>query len=347
MKITLQTKSGTFTFDAEPGENLLYAGLRQGLTLPYECGTGTCGTCRARFADGETELMWSEAPGLARLRQDKGDILLCQAHAKSDCLARIPAEISDAPQRHHVPGYRHGVIDRVARLTHDVMHFEMTFDAPLSFEAGQFVTLILPGISGARAYSMINHATSTDRLSFVIKQKPDGGVSNWLFEDDRTGATVDLFGPLGQATFRPDESRSIVCIAGGSGIAGMMAILEHAVATEHFSKHRGDVFFGVRRLKDGFYLAELNALAARAGENLKITLALSDEVAPQEAHPHHPNIKLASGFVHEVAEAGMAGRTDDLTGYVAGPPPMVDGALKMLIAQLRLPPEFIRYDKFS
>jgi toluene monooxygenase electron transfer component len=127
----------------------------------------------------------------------------------------------------------------------------------------------------------------------------------------------------------------------------MMAILEHAVAAEHFRNHRGDVFFGVRTLNDGFYLAELNALAERAGENLKITLALSDEVASQPAHPHHPNIKLASGFVHEAAEAGLAGRQDDLIGFVAGPPPMVDGALKMLIAQLRLPPEFIRYDKFS
>ena len=44
MKVKVQTKSGQFDFECEQDENLLYAGLRNGLTLPYECATGTCGT---------------------------------------------------------------------------------------------------------------------------------------------------------------------------------------------------------------------------------------------------------------------------------------------------------------
>jgi toluene monooxygenase electron transfer component len=43
----------------------------------------------------------------------------------------------------------------------------------------------------------------------------------------------------------------------------------------------------------------------------------------------------------------LAERHDDVIAYVAGPPPMVDGALKALIAQGGLSPQQIRYDKFS
>ena len=91
MKITAQTKSGIFAYDCAAGENLLYAGLRQGITLPYECGTGTCGTCRARVMEGEVALAWREAPGLAKLKLEKRDILLCQARAGSDCVVRVPS----------------------------------------------------------------------------------------------------------------------------------------------------------------------------------------------------------------------------------------------------------------
>ena len=58
-------------------------------------------------------------------------------------------------------------------------------------------------------------------------------------------------------------------------------------------------------------------------------------------------MKLAGGMVHEVASRAMAGRYDDLMAYVAGPPPMVDGALRTLITQGGLSPSAIRYDKFG
>ena len=36
MKVTVETKEGARTFACEPGENILYAGLRSGAELPYE-----------------------------------------------------------------------------------------------------------------------------------------------------------------------------------------------------------------------------------------------------------------------------------------------------------------------
>lgn len=34
------------------GERLLFAGLRSGLDLPYECASGVCGSCQAQVVNG-------------------------------------------------------------------------------------------------------------------------------------------------------------------------------------------------------------------------------------------------------------------------------------------------------
>ena len=68
MRIVVEAKNGTRDFTCEPGEKILHAGLRSGVELPYECATGTCGTCKARLVSGRTESEWPEAPGRRYLK---------------------------------------------------------------------------------------------------------------------------------------------------------------------------------------------------------------------------------------------------------------------------------------
>jgi toluene monooxygenase electron transfer component len=347
--VTVETKSGAFNFASDPGETLLYAGLRSGLTLPHECATGTCGTCRARVMSGEVEICWDAAPGAAKLKRDKGDVLMCQARALGDCVLRVPSEVAQKPVRHQIPAHRTGTVENVRRLTSDVTRFEVALSEPMDFDAGQFVVVEAPGLDGARAYSMVNYGPGADRIELVVKRKPGGGFGDWLFDGGAAeGARIKLFGPLGRATFHPEENRNLLMIAGGSGIAGMMSILARAAAHDYFRDRKGYVFFGVRTLADGFYLEQF-ARSLRDGHgNLEVTLAISNEdVGCDARHPDHPDVRLATGFVHEVAGQAMAGRYEDVMAYVAGPPPMVDGALRTLIAQGGLSPSSIRYDKFG
>jgi toluene monooxygenase electron transfer component len=347
MKITIQANSGEFSFDCSENERLLYAGLTQGLRLPYECATGTCGTCRGRVLQGSTLVEWEEAPGYAKLRRAKGDVLMCQTRPTADCVLRVPANLVADPSSPTKPMHRRGTIAAVRRLVHDVVEIEITLSRPVTFDAGQFVVLEAPGITGGRAYSMVNWTQDTERLTLVIKQMPGGRFSNWLFSGDVAGAELNVFGPLGAATFRPAEKRNILCIAGGSGVAGMLAILEHARTLSYFREHSGHVFFGVRTLADGFYLDKFSDYVAAAGGKLDVTLALSHEQAASETHPQFPNIRLASGMVTEVMTRAMEGRYDGTVSFIAGPTPMVDEALRLLIRVARQPAAFVRYDKYT
>jgi len=163
---------------------------------------------------------WEDAPGAAKLKRDKGDCLLCQTYVSSDTLVRVASDKvhqDDSPRL--LPDHYSGRLIEIRALTHDVVHFDLALEAPLRFDAGQFVTMDAPGITGARAYSMVNYAAKTDQMSFVVKRKPDGKFCDWLFETAKPGDEIGFFGPLGAATFHPEEDRNILCIAGGSRIA--------------------------------------------------------------------------------------------------------------------------------
>ncbi|ACL57668.1 Oxidoreductase FAD-binding domain protein [Methylobacterium nodulans ORS 2060] len=345
--IEVQSKSGILEFACNPDDPILHAGLSQGVALPYECATGTCGSCRARVVSGEVAVGWDEAPGQSRLKRDKGEILMCQTRPLSDCVVRVPANVGVGFPRHAVPRRCDGRLDVITRLTPDVIHFEISLSEPISFEAGQFVLLRVAGLEGMRAYSMVNYERNAQRLSFVVKRKIGGGFGNWLFDRAREGEPIEVFGPLGRATFHPEEDHNLLLIAGGSGIAGMMSILDRATRDGYFRNHGGYVFFGVRTLSDCFYLDEFSRYSQEADGNLKITVALSHESCSGQQHPLHPEIRLASGLVHEVCARAMEDRYDNTMSYIAGPPPMVDGALRALIVGARATPDRIRYDKFG
>ncbi len=345
MRITVKARSGASEFDCEPGEKILHAGLRSGFELPYECGTGTCGTCKATLVSGRVESEWPEAPG-GRYLKSPAELLMCQCLARDDCALEVgvlKTREAGAP----LPGALGGHVRGWRRLTHDVAAFDVTLDRPLDFDAGQFALLSVPGIAGARAYSMVNFERAARRLSFVVKKKPGGTVSEWLFGDGVEDTRLGLFAPVGHATFHPGLQKHVLCIAGGSGIAGMMSILQCAGEAGHFAGWDGHVFFGVRSARDGFFLDELHALQARDPARLAVTIALSDEDVPASLPVAYPGLAFARGLVHAVAGERMKGRFADVRAYVAGPPPMVDASLRLLLREARLSPADIRYDKFS
>lgn len=345
--INVETKADAFSFESRLGETLLVAGLSAGFSLPYECSTGTCGTCHARLMEGEVDLGWPEAPAYEKLKIEKGDVLMCQARALGDCSLRVKTSVRQPQYKIRRDLTRKGVVDVVERLTRDVVHFELALSAPMDFDAGQFVTLGHRGLIGRRAYSMVNYGHDVQRLTFVIKRKPEGKFSEVAFDDAFKGVELDLIGPLGRATFHPEENRDIICIAGGSGIAGIMSILEHATQVGYFDRHRGHVFFGVRTLDDAFYLEAFAKHLFAGNGGLDVTVAISDEDTVPACHPDFEQVRLSTGMVHDVAARAIEQPWTNATGFVAGPPPMVDAAIRVLIAKAKLGADRIRFDKFS
>ena len=347
MKILVSARNEVYAFTCAPDEKILRAGLRSGIALPYECGTGTCGTCKARLVEGLVDSAWPEAPGQAKLRRERGEFLMCQCAPRADCSLEVAGIVKPMTADAGIPADLGAVIRRRVMLTHDVAALSLELSRRLDFEAGQFMLMSVPGVTGARAYSMVNFERGAERLELVVKKKPGGRLCEWLFGAPVDGTRVPLFGPLGGATFDPGLDKGLLCIAGGSGIAGMMSILACATGARYFERHPGDVFFGVRTRRDVFFLDELAAFQAQSPGALRVTIALSDEDVDPALPARYPGLGFAKGFVHAVAGLGMKGRFDNVRAYAAGPPPMVDATLRMLLVEGKLRSDNIRYDKFS
>lgn len=73
---TFQVSIGEMgSFRAKPGENLLDAALMNGIDMPHDCRSGTCGSCRCTLSSGSVEGGETDSPGA---------VLACQAKVVSD-----------------------------------------------------------------------------------------------------------------------------------------------------------------------------------------------------------------------------------------------------------------------
>src|SRR5262245_66134369 len=95
MNVHVSARNGTREFACEPGEKILHAGLRSGVELPYECATGTCGTCKATLLGGVVESEWPEAPG-GRYLKSAAELLMWQSEAREACRHEIPIALQAA-----------------------------------------------------------------------------------------------------------------------------------------------------------------------------------------------------------------------------------------------------------
>ncbi|NDZ12735.1 methanesulfonate monooxygenase [Variovorax sp. WS11] len=346
MKITVHSRDARHEFSAEANKSLLVAGLGGGVSLPYACASGTCGTCKARVRSGSVEDLWPTAPGKKGFR-DQDQILLCQCAPRSDCVLEVAETVHNAVPESVQPFVARGIIARWELLTHDVASWDILLDSPMNYEAGQFVLVSIPGLDGYRAYSIVNFERDSRRIELLIKKKPDGALSAALFGNDPVGTSVSVVGPLGQAVFAPAEQKNLLCISGGSGVAGMMSMLSRASSLSYFLGRSGHFFFGVRSTRDAFFLERLAELGRASGTALEIVICLSDEAVPGELVEHHPELSFEQGCVHEVALKRMAGRLSEVHAFLAGPPPAVDAAMRGLILQGKLSPKSISFDKFN
>ncbi|MFT6916581.1 MAG: ring-1,2-phenylacetyl-CoA epoxidase subunit PaaE [Motiliproteus sp.] len=67
---------------ATVGQNILDAGLEQGMDLPFSCKAGVCSTCKCKLVKGEVEMDITH--GLQAYEIEAGYILSCQSHPISD-----------------------------------------------------------------------------------------------------------------------------------------------------------------------------------------------------------------------------------------------------------------------
>jgi NAD(P)H-flavin reductase/hemoglobin-like flavoprotein len=203
---------------------------------------------------------------------------------------------------------------------------------PLPYEPGQHVTVQTPRWPKVwRPYSVACRPREDGLMTFHVKAVPGGWVSNALVCNAEPGTELILGPALGTMTLRRAGGRDLLCVAGGTGLAPIKAIIEQAVRQSTDRPRTIHLFYGARTREELYDLPELWHLAD-AYPGFHLTPVTSDD----------PAFDGMQGSVGRVAARYLPHRGCE--AYVAGPPAMVLETIQVL-AKSGLPRERIRYDE--
>jgi ferredoxin-NADP reductase len=125
-------------------------------------------------------------------------------------------------------GFRPARITRVVQETADTRTYVLDLDAPVSYRAGQFVTIKACGT--LRSYSMSSSPDTDSELMTTVKRVPGGLVSNWMHDHLRPGDLIETTLPAGVFCLR-ESTAPLVAFCGGSGITPILSLVKTALAT--------------------------------------------------------------------------------------------------------------------
>jgi NAD(P)H-flavin reductase/ferredoxin len=274
------------TVHARFGETILDAGLRSELNLPYECRNGGCGMCKCTVLNGEVDAGVYQESVLGAAERAQGRVLMCCATPLTDIEIEYEpqAALASTPAKEYV-----GVVDRMEKLTHDVMGVvvKLPEGQHISFAAGQYINILLED-GERRAFSFASAPHNARDIELQIRLVPGGRFTTHVFEKMKVGDAIRLEGPLGDFVLR-ESTRPIIFVAGATGFAPVKSMVEDAF-------HRGlkrpiRLYWGVRQRRD-MYLAHLPEQWQREHENFKFIPVLS-EPGPADAWTGR------TGLVHE------------------------------------------------
>jgi len=314
------------SFRVSSGERILAAARRAGVWLPFECGWGSCSTCKATLVEGQVELLYPDAPALDPRDERRRRFLACQSTACSDLTIKVPrtGPTEERPTR----DYRAELLN-AEDLGPDIRRFRFRLDAASQYRPGQHGIFGLgPGLR--RCYSMAG-LPGTDCVEFIAKCYPGRPGSTALFGLS-AGDRVPIELPYGDMWLRANH-RDAVLTAGGTGISAIIALLRQLADTN--TTRRVHVFYGANTEAELVCWDELQTLVAQL-PSARLYGAVARPASGWSG---------ITGFVTDALGPQLATLTD-VDHYLAGPPVMVDAVLALL-RERGTPLDRIHFDRFG
>jgi ferredoxin-NADP reductase len=201
----------------------------------------------------------------------------------------------------------------------------MVLDVPgwPGHQAGQHVDVRLTapdGYSAQRSYSIASPPGGTG-LELTVQRLADGEVSPYLTEVLAPGDPLELRGPIGGwFVWRAEDTGPVLLVAGGSGVAPLMAMIRARALSGSRAPFR--LVYSVREPETALYASELAELVA-ADAGLEVTYVYTRSTPAGWPMP-------AGRINADILTAGQAA-LPGLSVFVCGPTRFVEAAADLLV----------------
>lgn len=209
--------------------------------------------------------------------------------------------------------------------------------------AGQHVDVRLvadDGYQAQRSYSIASPPEDST-VALTVERLADGEVSPYLCDVLREGDGLEMRGPIGgYFVWEVASGGPLLLVAGGSGIAPLMAMLRHRARADASIRARVPVrlLYTARTWEEVIYREELQRLADDSPEvQVAFTLTRS---APDGWRGYRRRIDRA--MLEEVSWPS----SEMPRAYVCGPTPLVESVATLLV-ELGHDPVRVRTERFG
>ena len=321
--------------DVEGGNTLLGSLNSTGLFIPSACGgQGSCGLCKVKVTAGAPPILPTEEPHLSKEERAGNVRLCCQLKVHGDMEIEVPEELFSIRE------YKTKVESLIA-LNHDIKLLRLALPAgeELDIIPGQYVQIETPVYKKTpepvyRAYSIATDPRDKTHIDLVVRLVPGGICTTYVFEHMKVGQDLTINGPYGDFRLTGTD-KEMIFIAGGSGMAPFLSMLEH-MRNENIQR-KVTYFFGARAKRDLICLDRM-AEFEKALPNFKFIPCLSEPM-PDD------NWTGETGLVTDVMKRHCP-NLSNMEAYLCGSPGMIDASIAALTAN-GMPAANIAYDKFS
>nr|XP_061806100.1 CDP-6-deoxy-L-threo-D-glycero-4-hexulose-3-dehydrase reductase-like [Nerophis lumbriciformis] len=215
--ITNQRNDGSF--EANDGESILDAALRDNRIYPYGCRSGACGACKCTLVSGEVDYGNYEEFALTDEDKAAGKLLICQATPLSDVVIDVDEVKAGANIRIKMLPCRIGKLERLAE---DVirLYLKLPKSQEFNYIAGQYIDIIMKD-GQRRSFSIANQpaAAAEDGLELHVRHVPEGHFTPRVFDSMKERDLLRMEGPFGTYFLQTEVERPIVMVAGGTGFS--------------------------------------------------------------------------------------------------------------------------------
>jgi NAD(P)H-flavin reductase/hemoglobin-like flavoprotein len=261
------------------------------------------------------------------------------AAASIGCIMRAAAA-ADARQ---APPWWIGEIVRHDLRRPDLAVLTIRPDQPLAFRPGQYVAVQVARWPRVwRSFSIANAPRASGLLDLHVRAVPGGMVSTALVHYVQAGDIL-LLGPArGDLTIAGDSQRDLLCIAGGTGLAPIKALVEGVITAagqtgqpgqagqpRRAAQRKISLYVGARTASDLYDMRDLSLLAA-ACPGLTVIPAVS----------HDPDWAGLAGLLPDAVRQHAS--CEDREVFISGPDAMVTETVRMLAR--RMSSEHIHHD---
>lgn len=224
------------SFSAESGELLLDAALNNGVSLPFACRAGHCGSCCVQLVSGDVRGGEGTEPGLVHACQ-------CRISGDAEFTSPEPADMRTVE----------GVVRSIRSMSSEVMEVAIRTGRAFPYHAGQYAQVRFDG-HPSRPFSVthtLSGSASSRLVWFHIRRMKDGGVTAALGKTIRKGHRVELTGPFGAAHFQPNMNSRLILVATNTGFAPIWSI---AIAALRENPHRRMTVIAGGRTLESLYM---------------------------------------------------------------------------------------------